>query len=50
MTEKQNEHKMLMQFIEEDCFVNSKEKVEYPPVALSYGEVVHKSNKIRVIQ
>ena len=46
MTEKQNEHKMLMQFIEEDCFVNSKEKVEYPPVALSYGEVVHKSNKI----
>ena len=46
MTEKQNEHRMLMQFIEEDCFINSKEKVDYPPVALSYGEKVVKSNKI----
>ena len=46
MTEKQNEHRMLMQFIEQDCFINSKEKVDYPPVALSYGEKVVKSNKI----
>ena len=46
MTEKQNEHRMLMQFIEEDCFINSKEKVDYPPVALSYGEKVVKSNKV----
>ena len=46
MTEKQNEHRMLMQFIEEDCFVNSKEKIDYPPVALSYGEKVVKSNKV----
>ena len=46
MTEKQNEHRMLMQFIEQDCFVDAKQKIEYPPVALSYGEVVSKSNKI----
>ena len=37
---------MLMQFIEEDCFVDSKEKIDYPPVALSYGEKVVKSNKV----
>ena len=46
MTEKQNEHRMLMQFIEEDCFVDAKQKIEYPPVAISYGEVVSKSNSI----
>ena len=46
MTEKQNEHKMLMQFKEQDCFVDSKQKVEYPPVALSFGEKVVKSNKV----
>jgi len=46
MTEKQNEHNMLMQFIEQDCFVDSKEKIDYPPVALSYGEKVVKSNKV----
>ena len=37
---------MLMQFIEEDCFVDAKQKIEYPPVALSYGEVVSKSNSL----
>jgi len=46
MTEKQNEHNMLMQFIEQDCFVDSKGNVEYPPVALSFGEKVVKSNKV----
>ena len=46
MTEKQNEHNMLMQFIEQDCFVDSKEKIAYPPVALSFGEKVIKSNKM----
>ena len=45
MTEKQTEHKMLMQFIEEDCFVNTKETIDYPPVALSYGEKLIKSKK-----
>jgi hypothetical protein len=46
MTEKQNEHNMLMQFIEQDCYVDSKEKIAYPPVALSFGEKLVKSNKI----
>ena len=43
MTTKQTEHDMLMQFIEEDCFVNSHQKIEYPPVALSYGEKLIKT-------
>jgi len=38
MTEKQTEHNMLMRFIQEDCYVNTKELIEYPPVALSFGE------------
>ena len=38
MTEKQLEHDMLMQFIIEDCYVNTKKTVEYPPVALSFGQ------------
>ena len=37
------EHNMLMQFIEEDCFVNTKETIEYPPVALSFGEKLIKT-------
>ena len=32
-----------MQFIEEDCYVNTKEIIEYPPVALSYGEKLLKT-------
>ena len=40
MTEKQTEQELLMQFIEEDCYVDPKEKVDYPPVALSFGEKV----------
>ena len=43
MTDKQTEHNMLMQFIEEDCFVNSQEIIDYPPVALSYGEKLLKT-------
>ena len=38
MTEKQTEHNMLMKFIEDDCFVNTQETIEYPPVALSFKE------------
>lgn len=45
MTTKQTEHNMLMQFIEDDCYVNTKETIEYPPVALSYGEKLLKSKK-----
>jgi|TARA_R110001592_G_scaffold263658_1_gene529012 hypothetical protein len=43
--EQQTEHEMLMQFIEKDCRVNTKEIIEYPPVALSYGEKLLKSKK-----
>tara|TARA_R110000803_G_scaffold200219_3_gene264478 strand:+ start:2178 stop:3020 length:843 start_codon:yes stop_codon:yes gene_type:complete len=43
MTDKQTEHNMLMRFIEEDCFVNSQELIDYPPVALSYGEKLLKT-------
>tara|TARA_R110000787_G_scaffold174297_1_gene286900 strand:+ start:640 stop:1473 length:834 start_codon:yes stop_codon:yes gene_type:complete len=43
MTEKQTEHNMLMKFIEDDCFVNTQETIEYPPVALSFKEKLIKS-------
>lgn len=43
MTDKQTEHNMLMRFIEEDCFVNSQELIDYPPVAISYGEKLLKT-------
>ena len=45
MTEKQTEHNMLMKFIEEDCFVNAKDKIDYPPVALSFGEKIIRTTK-----
>ena len=45
MTEQQTEHNMLMEFIGQDCFIDITKKIEYPPVALSYGEKVLKSSK-----
>jgi hypothetical protein len=45
MTEQETEHNMLMQLIEKDCYVGIKEKIEYPPVCLSMGEKVLKSDK-----
>jgi len=45
MTGQQTEHNMLMEFIEQDCFIDITKKIEYPPVALSYGEKVLKSSK-----
>jgi len=44
-TEKQTEHKMLMEYIEQDCSVDITKKIPYPPVALSYGEKLIKTNK-----
>ena len=45
---KLNEQKTLqylaMQSIEEDCIINVNEKLEYPPVALSFGETLIKGN------
>ena len=37
MTEQETEHELLMQVIQEDCHVDTSKKIEYPPVALSYG-------------
>jgi len=48
MTEKQLEHDMLMQFIIDDCYVNTKKSVEYPPVALSFGEKLIKQQNRRL--
>ena len=45
MTEQETEHNMLMQFIEKDCHVDTHENIEYPPVCLSMGEKVLKSDK-----
>tara|TARA_R110000796_G_scaffold2572_2_gene10123 strand:+ start:924 stop:1760 length:837 start_codon:yes stop_codon:yes gene_type:complete len=44
MTEKQTEKNMLMEFIAEDCHIDINKKIEYPPVALSYGEKVLQSS------
>ncbi len=45
LTEKQTEHNMLMEYIQQDCHVDITKKIEYPPVALSYGEKVLSSSK-----
>jgi hypothetical protein len=45
MTEKQLEHNILMQYIEDDCHVDPTEKIEYPPVALSLGNKLIKNSK-----
>jgi len=44
MTEKQTEEKMFMEFIADTCKIDINEKLEYPPVALSFGEKVLQSN------
>ena len=36
---------MLMDFIEHECKVDINKKIDYPPVALSYGEKLVKSSK-----
>lgn len=41
--QQQTEHNMLMDFIQHDCKVDINEKIDYPPVALSYGEKLLKS-------
>jgi len=35
--QEQNDHLMFMQSIQEDCFIDINKKIEYPPVAISYG-------------
>jgi len=38
LTEKQTEHQLLMEFIKNECYIDAKIKLDYPPVALSMGE------------
>ena len=45
LDEEQTLHYIAMQALEEDVIVNAKEKLEYPPVAISYGENLIKSSK-----
>ena len=45
MTEKETEQNMLMEFIADTCKIDINEKLEYPPVCLSYGEKVLQSDK-----
>ena len=45
LDEQQTVQYLTMQAIEEDCIINAKEKIEYPPVALSFGEKLIKSSK-----
>lgn len=45
MTEKETEENMFMEFIADSCKIDINEKIEYPPVCLSYGEKVLQSNK-----
>lgn len=43
LTEKQTEQYMIMQLIEEDCIIDATKKIDYPPVALSFGEKLIKT-------
>ena len=38
MTEEQTTQNMLMEFIKEECTINTTEVMEYPPTALSLGQ------------
>jgi len=42
LDEQQTEQYLAMQSIEEDCTIDVNEKLEYPPVALSFGETLIK--------
>ena len=43
LDEQQTEKYLIMQALEEDCAINAKEKIQYPPVALSLGEKLLKT-------
>ena len=45
LNEEQTVQYLMMQAIEEDCIINAKEKIEYPPVAISLGEKLIKTSK-----
>lgn len=45
LSEEESVQYLIMQSIEQDCFVDPKEKIEYPPVAISFGEKLIKTSK-----
>ena len=44
MTDKQTEQYLIMQALEEDCFIDTSKTITYPPVAISMGEKLIKTN------
>ena len=44
MNDEQTVKYLLMQALEEDCIINPQEKIDYPPVAISYGENLLKTS------
>jgi len=47
MTEQETVQYLIMQSIEEDCKINAREIITYPPVAISLGENLIKT-KLRL--
>jgi len=45
LDDKQTEEYLIMQAIDEDCIIHANEKIDYPPVALSFGEKLIKTSK-----
>jgi len=43
LTDQEQTEYVLMQSIEEDCYIDTKETIGYPPVAISFGEMLIKS-------
>jgi hypothetical protein len=38
MTEQETINRMLMEVLEEDCYINPEQEIEYPIPAISFGE------------
>jgi len=45
MTEKETTHQMLMELIKEECQIDTSLEIEYPEIALSYGEKTIQTTK-----
>jgi hypothetical protein len=46
MTEQETIDRMVMQLLEEDCYINPEEEIEYPIPAISCGE---KNTKLKMV-
>jgi len=43
LTEKQEETILLMEMMEDECYIDPNEEIEHPPVAISYKEHSYKT-------